>query len=301
LSALQDSGALLPQKALPFAATLHAAETMPATIDEIFAANRASGRLSLAAKLGSGVTQRARVYEQGPLRVRCPGPRRRELEAMIVNTAGGMAGGDRFAIDVNAEPGAHLLITSAAAEKVYRTLGSETIITVKLDVGPGSELAWLPQETILFDRARFKRTIEVDLAADAGLLMAEAVVFGRAGMGETLTEACLLDRWRVRRGGQLIHAETMRLDGDVAGRLAQTAVAKSCVAVASVLAVPGDEAIVAAVREACGGCRGEVGVSAWNGLALVRLVAADGAALHHDLACVLSTLRGGRLPHLWLH
>jgi urease accessory protein len=270
------------------------------TSEETFAANRARGRISFAAKLAAGVTQRACLYEEGALRLRCPGPRQRELEAMIVNTAGGMAGGDRFEIDLAVEPGARLLVTSAAAEKVYRTLGADASISVKLDVGAGGELAWLPQETILFDRARLTRSIEVELAADARLIMAEAVVFGRAGMGEVIGAGYLLDRRRVRRDGRRLHAETTRLDGDLAGQLAQSAVARGGIAVASVLAVPADEAVATAVREASRQCRGEVGVSAWNGFAVMRLVADDGATLRHDLARVLRTLRGGRLPALWL-
>jgi urease accessory protein len=271
------------------------------TTDKIFAANRAIGRVALNAKWAEGATRRGRVHEQGAWRLRCPGPPAGELEAMIVNTAGGMAGGDRLALDFAVGPGARLLVTSAAAEKVYRTLGSESIITAKLDVAAGGELAWLPQETILFDRARLRRTIEVDLAADARLLLAEAVIFGRSGMGETVAEGFWLDRWRVRRAGTLLHAETVRLDGNVADRLAQSAVAKGGIAMATVLSVPGDDAIVAAARAASERCRGEVGASAWNGLAVVRLVAADGAALRHDLACILTTIRGGRLPRLWLH
>jgi urease accessory protein len=271
------------------------------TTDTILAANRAIGRVALEAKWAEGATRRGRVHEQGAWRLRCPGPPARELEAMIVNTAGGMAGGDRLALDFAVGPGARLVVTSAAAEKVYRTLGSETLITAKLDIAAGGELAWLPQETILFDRARLRRTIEVDLAADARLLLAEAVILGRSGMGETVTEGFWLDRWRVRRAGTLLHAETVRLDGTVATKLAQGAVAKGCIAMATVLSVPGDEAIVAAARAASQSCRGEVGASAWNGLAVVRLIGADGAALRHDLACILMTIRGGRLPQLWLH
>jgi urease accessory protein len=269
--------------------------------EQIFAANRAIGRVHLAAKVAAGATRRADVHEEGALRVRCPGPPADELEAMIVNTAGGMAGGDRFALDFAVGPGARLIVTTAAAEKIYRTLGSPSTIATKLEVAADGELTWLPQETILFDRAHLERTIEVDLAGDARLLMAEAMVFGRSGMGETLTEGHLLDRWRVRRGGRLLHAETTRVDGDVAAKLAQAAVAKGGIATASMLLVPGDEGTAAAVRDGSRQCRGEVGVSAWNGFAVARLVAADGAALRHDLACVLSILRGGRLPRHWLH
>jgi urease accessory protein len=271
------------------------------TSDAIFAANRANGHVTLDAKMAAGATRRGSVREQGAWRIRCPGRPAPELEAMIVNTSGGMAGGDRLDLAMTVGPQARLLVTSAAAEKVYRTLGAETTIAAKLQVGAGGELAWLPQETIMFDRARLRRTIEVDLAADARLLLAEALVFGRSGMGESIAEGSLFDRWRVRRDGRLLHAETLRLDGNVTEKLAQAAVAKGGIAVATVLLIPGNEAIVAAVRSASQQCCGEVGASAWNGLAVVRLIAADGAALRHDLVDVLTAIRGTRLPRLWLH
>jgi urease accessory protein len=272
-----------------------------ADLARISAANRAVGGITLAVRASSGLTRRARVREDGSLRVRCPGPPSAELEAVIVNTAGGIAGGDRLMLDITAEAGARLLVTTAAAEKVYRTLEAAASIDVKLRLGAGSSLAWLPQETILFDRARLERAIEVDLADDARLLMAEAIVFGRVGMGEAVNEAFLFDRWRLRRGGQLVHAEATRLDGAVAKKLAQPAVANGGIAVATVLVMPGDETTIAGVRALRRDLRGEAGASAWNGLALVRLCATDGEALRHDLLAVLAAVRGAPLPRLWLN
>jgi urease accessory protein len=266
-----------------------------------FAANRAVGRIALAVEASAGTTRRARVREEGSLRVRCPGPPSGELEAVIVNTAGGVAGGDRFALDVAVAPGARLVVTTAAAEKVYRTLEPAARIDVTIEVGAAASLAWLPQETILFDRARLERRIDIDLAADARLLLAEAIVFGRAGMGEAVDDSRLFDRWRVRRGGQLLHAEAMRLEGAVAAKLAQPAVANGGIALATVLVVPADEATAALVRTQADRLRGEVGVSAWNGFAVVRFCAADGAALRHDLIAVLTAVRGVALPRLWLN
>jgi urease accessory protein len=271
------------------------------TSDAIFAANRAVGRIALAVKATAGATRRARVHEAGALRVRCPGPAAAELEAVIVNTAGGMAGGDRFEVGIAVGASARLVVTTAAAEKVYRTLEPDTRVALKIDVATGGELAWLPQETILFDRARLSRTIDVDLAGDARLILAEAVVFGRAGMGERVEQGLLHDRWCVRRGGRLVYAEAARIDGDIAARLFEPAVAKGGVAIATVLAIPGDDGAVAAVRALADQFVGEVGVSAWNGLATMRLVAGDGAALRHDLLAVLGALRDAALPRLWLN
>jgi len=270
-----------------------------ASAEDIFAANRAEGRISLAVAADGGVTRRRRVAEQGSLRVRCPGPAGRELEAVLVNTAGGMAGGDRFAIEISAGADAQLVVGTAAAEKIYRSNGAATNVAVRLDVATGATLRWLPQETILFDRARLDRRIEVDLADGAALLLAEAVVFGRSAMGETVAQGELIDRWRIRVGGRLVFAESVRLAGAIAQKLAEPASAAGGCAIATVLALPGGETQVAAVRAQT--FAGEVGVSAWNGIAVARLVARDGAVLRRDLAAVLAALDTGPLPKLWLN
>ena len=269
-----------------------------ATLDNVFSANRSAGRIALSVVADQGATRRRQVYEDGPLRVRFPNAERGALAAMIVNTAGGIAGGDRHDLDIRVEEGAALGVTTAAAEKVYRTLGPDAEIAVKLSVGAEGRLCWIPQETILFDQARLKRGIEVNLAESASLVMAEAVVFGRTAMGESVQRGALSDRWRVRRGGQLLFAETVRLDGEITRMLREPAVAAGGIAVATVLAVPGDQAMVERARAQtfCG----EVGVSSWNGLAVARLCAKDGQALRRDLAAVVAAL-GGRLPRLWLN
>jgi urease accessory protein len=267
-------------------------------LDSVFAANRAAGRIALSVAAQSEVTRRRQVYEDGPLRVRFPNSSGSALDAMIVNTAGGIAGGDRHDLDIDVGEGATLGVTTAAAEKVYRALGPDAEIAVKLAVGAGARLSWLPQETILFDRARLMRRIEVELAPDATLLMAEAVVFGRSAMGEAVAEGAFIDRWRVRRDGRLLFAETVRLDGAIVRMLAEPAVAGGGVAIATVLAVPGDQAMAERVRAQtfCG----EVGVSSWNGLAVARLCAKDDASLRRDLTAVITAL-GGTLPRLWLN
>jgi urease accessory protein len=267
-------------------------------LDGVFAANRAAGRISLSAVAGGKATRRRRVYEEGPLRVRFPNGGGRALEAVIVNTAGGLAGGDRHDLDIAVEQGGALVVTTAAAEKVYRALGPPAEIAVKLSVSDNARLSWLPQETILFDRARLSRRIDVELSQGASLLMAEAAVFGRTAMGEAVEGGAFSDRWRVRRDGRLVFAEGVRFDGAVAAKLAAPAVANGGVAVATVLAFPGGEKLVehARAQTFCG----EVGVSAWNGLAVARLCAKDGESLRRDLVGVIAAF-GGAPPRLWRH
>jgi urease accessory protein len=269
------------------------------TSAEIFAANRAVGRIALAVAAAGGATRRRRVAEEGPLRVRFPGPKSADLTAVLVNTAGGIAGGDRLEVDMTAGAGARLIVTTAAAEKVYRTLGPESVIDVRLSIDRNARLTWLPQETILFDGARLRRTIAADVAADASLVLAEALVFGRSAMGEAVEHGSLFDRWRVRRDGRLVLAETARLDGAIAERLSAPAVAAGGAAVATMLVTPCDEARVATVR-ALAGWHGEAALSAWNGFAVARFVAQDGAALRHDLVRMLGAL-GTPLPRSWLN
>jgi urease accessory protein len=270
-----------------------------ASAETVFAANRAEGRVALAVAAHDDVTRRSRVAEQGSLRVRFPGAAARELEAILVNTAGGMTGGDRFAIDVAAGPGAALVVGTTAAEKVYRSHGPVTDIAVTLDLAAGATLRWLPQETILFDRARLSRRIDITMHESATLVLAEAVVLGRSAMGETVEEGELIDRWRVRAGGRLVFAESLRLKGEIAEKLAAPAAAAGGCALATVLVVPGDDRQVEAVRAQK--FSGEVGISAWNGIAVARLVARDGAVLRRDLATVLAALDTGPLPKLWIN
>jgi urease accessory protein len=268
-----------------------------AAASAIFAANRAAGRIALEVAAGDGATRRRRVFEDGPLRARFPNVPAGPLEAVIVNTAGGIAGGDRSRIEVSVTDLGKLVVTTAAAEKVYRSLGPDSEIAVRLKIEGGATLSWLPQETILFDRARLTRSIEADLTDDASLLVAEAVVFGRTAMGETMEHGAFTDRWRIRRNGRLIFAETLRLDGSIALLRAEAAVMAGAGAIATVLATPADESRIDAVR-AQSFC-GEAGISAWNGLAVARLCAKDGASLRHDLGVTLTAL-GATLPRLWL-
>ena len=267
----------------------------------VFAANRARGSVSFDVRVQDGVTRRGKLHESGSLRVRFPSPEGAGLSGVFVNTAGGIAGGDRFDVDITAGEGTRLTLTTAAAEKVYRAAGLPAQLNIALKVAAGAHLGWLPQETILFDRARIARRIDIDLEEGASLLLCEIVVFGRAAMGERMRQGELVDRWRVRRGGRLILAETVRLDGDIGEKLAKPAIAKGAVAVATAVIVPGDEALVQTIREISASFGTEVGISAWNGFAMARFCAQDAARLRTDVMAVLARASVEGLPRLWLN
>ena len=268
---------------------------------DIFEANRARGAVRFDVRLQDGMTRRHHLHESGSLRVRFPSPEDDGLSAMFVNTAGGIAGGDRFAVEVAAGEGSRVTLSSAAAEKVYRAPGKPAELDIALTAAAGAHIAWLPQETILFDRARIHRRIDIDLAATASLLLCEIVVFGRTAMGERMREGEFVDRWRLRRGGRLVFSETVRLDGDIGGKLAHPAIANGAAAIGTALIVPGDAALVERIRESLPAFRGEAGLSAWNGFAMARFCAQDAASLRADMMAVLGCASAVPLPRLWLN
>jgi urease accessory protein len=270
------------------------------TASSVFDANRARGAVRFDVHARDGVTRRGILHESGSLRVRFPSPEDEGLSGVFVNTAGGVAGGDRFDIEIAAADGSKLTLTTAAAEKVYRAPGQAAELNIALKVAAGAHLGWLPQETILFDRARVRRRFDIDLDATASLLLCEIVVFGRAAMGERMEQGEFVDRWRLRRGGKLVFAETVRLDGDIGAKLARSAVTKGGAAIGTALIVPGDEALIERLRDASESFGGEVGISAWNGFAMARFCAQDAARLRADMMAVLART-GAALPRLWLN
>lgn len=267
----------------------------------IFAANRAQGSVIFDVHQVEGLTRRRHLHESGSLRVRFPSPEADGLSAVFVNTAGGVAGGDRFGIEIAAGEGTRLAVTTAAAEKIYRAAGPAAQLDISLKAAAGAHIAWLPQETILFDRARVSRRIDIDLAESASLLLCEIVVFGRTAMGERMLSGEFTDRWRLSRGGRLVFAENIRLDGDIGEKLGKAAIAKGGVAVGTALIVPGDEALVERIRELTASFGGEVGISSWNGFAMARFCAQDARKLRADMMAVLGHASGQSLPRLWLN
>jgi urease accessory protein len=165
------------------------------------------------------VTEVARLFQQGALRVLRPNvPGGEPACAVLLNTSGGIVGGDVLEIEARLAPGAAAMITTQAAEKVYRSAGALSTIGVRLALAADAWLEWLPQETILFDRARLRRRLVLDLARSARLLAADLLVFGRRARGERFQNGFFHDRWEVRSAGRLVWADALRLAGDP-GRL----------------------------------------------------------------------------------
>ncbi|WP_454818286.1 urease accessory protein UreD [Labrys neptuniae] len=260
---------------------------------------RAEGVARLAFRRRAGATRLETLYQEGCAKARLPRPLPgAEPEAILINTAGGLTGGDNLSFEIVARQACSATITTQACERIYRSTGEDAVVVNRLVVEAGARLAWLPQETILFDGGRLVRCLEADLADGAELLAVEAVLFGRAAMGEVVRSGVLRDRWRIRRNSRLIFAEDFRIEGDIAGRLATAAALGGQQAMATVLAVcPDPEERIERVREIIGG---HGGASAWGGKLVVRLLAQNSLALRHRLEPVLSYLLADRpLPKVW--
>ncbi len=224
------------------------------------------------------------------------------MEAVTLNTSGGVAGGDVLRTAVHLQHGATATIASQAAERFYRALPDDQPATVWTDLAleAGSALDWLPQEAILFDGCALDRRLSVDMAADARFLSVETLVFGRAAMGERVHTARIRDTIRVRRAGALILHDAIRLPERVNEALARPAIGGGARAVATlVLVAPDAAARLGALRAALDAH--EAGASAWNGMLLARILAPDAATLRQAVVAGLACLRDGRnLPRVWM-
>jgi len=264
----------------------------------VAAMQRAYGRARIVFDERNGATHLNRLYQEGAAKVRFPRPTDMTQEAVLINTAGGLTGGDSFATEVLLRARAKAVVTTQACERIYRSTGPKAHVSATVEVGADSSLCWLPQETILFDGGRLARRFEADLTASAELLVLEAVIFGREAMGETVHDGFFHDRWRIRREGVLLAADDLRFDGEIASLLARPAVLNGNRAMATALLVAPDcERLLDPVREALGAAGG---ASAWKGKLLVRVIAADGFELRRSLLPALSVLMNGRtLPKVW--
>ena len=263
---------------------------------------RAVGRVSFAASALNGRTRPMRIEESGSMRIRLPRGEGVGLDAVLVNTAGGIACGDRFSVEVEAQAGAFVTVATPAAEKVYRSDGPVSKLTVKLAAGAMGRLDWLPQETILFDEARLDRQLEATIAEDARLTLLEAVVFGREARAEHIANGLFIDRWRIRRGSRLVYADTLRLCGPIADLLQKPSIGKGARAIATLIHVaPDAEVRLELVREQLSSRQGcDAAASAWNGLLAVRFCALSIEALRAAICPFLLTFRGEPLPRVWL-
>jgi urease accessory protein len=262
---------------------------------------RARGRAEVAVSWRRGRVRLDRLFQEGCARALLPRTHGPVPEAVLINTSGGVTGGDRIDWALEAGPGAALVATTQAAERIYRSSGGVARIETRLTLGAGATLDWLPQETILFEAGRLERRLEVEMAADARLTALETLVLGRAAMGETVASGAFSDRWRITRAGRLVHAEALRAAGDLARATAGAATLNGARALATLLhAAPDADARLDAARAILAGLDGvTAAASAKPGILILRFRAAEALPLRTALIRFLMAFRAEPLPRVW--
>lgn len=250
-------------------------------------------------------TALADLYQHDPLRILTPDRVDDTIPlAVLLNTSGGLVGGDTLTTEIEIDAGAAALITTQAAEKVYRSAGRDVTIANHLTVGAGGWAEWLPHETILFDRCQLRRRLTLDIAAGARVLAGEILVFGRIARGEQVTRGLIHDEWRVRLDGRLAWADALHLDDDIAAAMAAPAGFADARAAAT-LVYAGDDArtrleFIREIVVPSGGA-----ASCLGGLVVARWLSAVPHELRAAFGQAWATLRaelGGRkalLPRIW--
>lgn len=269
---------------------------------------RAEGCVAVTFKRRSERTVLADLYQSGSAKARFPkvfdgGP----PEAVLINLAGGVTGGDDFQQSIHFDEKTHAAVTTQAAEKVYKASGGSAParITNRLTVEAAALAEWLPQETIFFDGGRLRRRFEAKLDPTARLLACEAIAFGRMAMGETVHDGFLHDEWRIAIGDRIVYADGMHFDGTIQDRLDRPAIADGGRALATVLYVGSDsESLIDRAKDATAPFEAagkRAAASRIGDLIVARFVASDGAVLRSMLDIYLSMMRrvAAGVPKLW--
>lgn len=253
--------------------------------------------MRLSAKLSDGGSRIDGLRTSGATKLAFPRGRD-ALEAIMLNTAGGLTGGDRFETVARAGPGSRLVLTTQAAERAYRSAGGAARVSTCLAAAEGAALHWLPQELILFDGCSLDRRLELDIAGGAEAVLVEPVVFGRRAMGEKSISGTFRDRVTLRRDGEVILRDRVDFAGSISARLARPAVADGMTALAAVYAFGARAgASLHAVRRMLPRTGGASLVA--PDLLVIRLLAPDSFLLRRSLVPILECLTADALPKSW--
>lgn len=254
-------------------------------------------------------TRLGSLYQHDPLRVLFPLPPAGEaMTAAVVTTSGGLVGGDELSIRIDGGEGTTALVTAQAAEKVYRSAGADCRIEMALEAAPDCWLEWLPQETIVFEGARFRRRTTIDAGEGARVLAGEILVFGRTAMGERLETGLIHDAWEVRRGRRLVWADALHMEEDIGVPLARPVGLAGAAACATAVYVAGEAAgrLEMARGLLLGGESGlRAAATVVDGILVCRWVADEALALRRAFGNFWAKFRAGvaglpaALPRLW--
>lgn len=262
---------------------------------------RAKGRASVSLMAGpGGRAVLGDLLQQGSAKAILPRVDGAATEVVFLNTSGGLTGGDRLDYALTLAPSLRATATTQTAERAYRSASGVARAEVRLAVGAGGWLDWLPQETILFDGAALERDIRLDLGPGAGCLFLESVILGRHAMGETVTGLQFRDSRMIRREGQPLWAEPLEIDTRVLARAGNPAMMGGARAMATLALVhPAAQDRLAPLRAVLDEAGVESGASAFDGRLVLRLIAWDGLPLRRQILRALAVLRPGPVPRVW--
>jgi urease accessory protein len=268
---------------------------------------RAEGSCRIVLSGSESGTRVMDVFQRSPIRVMFPRIGGAAVnEAVLINTAGGIAGGDRLECGVTALADVSIAVTSQAAEKVYRALDEPARITTKLKACEGAKLAWLPQETIVFNCARLSRETEIEFSSGAQLLALEWLVLGRAAHGEEMVGGHITETWRVKKDGRLIWADSFRATDEMFSHLHRNALLSNCKAVGTLIYFgPALDARLEFVRNIARSLECHCAATSVGGLIVVRFAAEVSSDLRLALRSFLQQfsreLEPGpfRVPKMW--
>lgn len=269
---------------------------------------RARGAARLSATYLDGRTRLARLYQQGSAKIRMPRSHHGSaLDAVLINTSGGLTGGDQMDWTIDLGQNARAIVTTQACERIYRARADAACINTDITLAEGAALSWLPQETILFDGGAFARKLTVRLAPTASFLMVEPLIIGRTAMREIVSSGSIHDHWRIYRGAHLLHAEDTRLDGDMQSLLNRASTTAGAIALATIIVVHDDcDDMVEPLRQRLGANSGISCIHSSAGKRLVfRCIAESGFALRKEIVLVIDWCNskiigpGHGLPKLW--
>jgi urease accessory protein len=248
---------------------------------------------------GSGATRLKDLRQEGSMRAVFPNSAAQNVEAVFLNTAGGVTGGDHFSIDAQVGAQGRLSLTTQAAERIYRAVGTDfATVQNTLSVEQNARLFWLPQETILFDGCRLKRRLDVEIAQSARFLMLEPLVFGREASGENLKSCAFRDRVTLTCEGRPIYADGIQLNGNITETLRYVAIGNTARALANIVLVdPNPEPLLDSLRQLLPPTSGASLVA--QNVLVVRLLAADSFALRQALLPILTLLTNDAVPKNW--
>jgi urease accessory protein len=268
---------------------------------------RASGAGRIILRGSDRGTEVVDVYQKFPTRIMVPTIGDGAVkEVVVINASGGIAGGDRLEFEVTAFGNSQVIVTSQAAEKIYRALDQPAHVVTRLKVHDAAKLAWLPQETIIFDSARIRRQIEIDLFAGTELMALEWLVLGRTAHGEEVVRGDIRDRWLVRKEGRLVWADSFRIAEETFAHLRRKALLSDYIAIGTLLYFgPHLDRRLEMLREVVRSLACNCAATLVSGLIVIRLAAEASSDLRIALICILQHFgREGdpgpfRVPKMW--